>query len=909
MSREPRPAAAEEMPEPLRRDVRLLGRLLGRVLEENGGAGLLADVERLRHATIRLREDPTDEARQRVLDVVDSFDLDRAESVARAFTVYFHLANLAEERHRVRTLQERGRSAGPIKETIDAAVSEIRERDGEAVLEDLLSRLRVSPVMTAHPTEARRRSVVDALDRIAELVRRLDDPTPTAVEEADVHRRLLEEITNLWRTQQIRPKRPSPLDEVRGTLAVFDSTLFVLVPELYRELDRALGPEDVGARPARNLGWLRWGSWVGGDRDGNPAVTADVTRAAAEIQASHILHGLERAARRIARSLTATSDETPPTPELLASIGRDVQALPQAAGASDRIPDQVHRHKLELAAERVAATREGVAGGYAGPDEFLADLRLVQSSLARSGAARLAFGELQHLIWQTETFGFHLASLEVRQHSSVHARVVEEFLPQASSDASLLDRLSAQGWPDEAVRRAADGLASDEAAEALGTLRAMSEVQRRHGPESCRRYVVSFTRTAADVVAVRALGALAVPNGPLALDVVPLLEEARDLRGATRLLDELLGLPWFGAWVEATGRRLEVMLGYSDSTKEMGFLAANLALYRAQSELARWARSRGIDLTLFHGRGGALGRGGGPANRAILSQAAGSVGGRFKVTEQGEVVFARYSNREIARRHLEQVAHAVLVASAPSHEKEVAAGQERWQEDARRMGEASEAAYRDLLAQPGFTDFYARVTPLEELERMELGSRPARRSGQRELPALRAIPWVFAWSQSRINLPGWYGLGAGLAAVAGQPESPDPEGLQRLRAMRTDWPFFRTILENAEMSLVKADLPIAELYLGLGDRPDLSKRIVDEYHRTVRLVLAVRERDRLLADHAVLRRAVELRNPYVDALSFLQVRLLERLRRGGLEPDLEARLGRMVLLTVNGVAAGLQNTG
>ena len=908
----PQPAklrpAAEEMPEPLRRDVGLLGRLLGRVLEESGGPELLADVERLRRATIAQREEPTGERRQNVLEVVDSFDLDRAESVARAFTVYFHLVNLAEERHRVRTLQERGRSPGPIKETIEAAVSEIRERDGQAVLEELLGRLIVCPVITAHPTEARRRSVVDSLGRIAELVSRLDDPRLTLIDEAHVQRRLMEEITILWRTQQLRPKRTSPLDEVRGTLAVFDSTLFVLVPELYRELDRALGTDDAGTRPPRFRPWIRWGTWVGGDRDGNPAITADVTRAAMEVQADHVHRGLERAARRIARSLTATA-ETPPTPELMASIGHDTAVLPDAALLLDRIPDQVHRHKLELAAERLGSTREGREGRYADAEEFLADLRLLQDSLARAGAVRLAYGELQDLIWQAETFGLHLASLEVRQHSSVHARVLEEFLPGSSGNARLLDRLSAEGWPEKASRMAAEGACSAEAAEALNTLRAMSDLQRRYGPEACRRYVVSFTRRATDIVAVRALGALAAPDGPLVLDVVPLLEEARALEGATRLLDELLSLPWFAAWIDANGRRVEVMLGYSDSTKEMGFLAANLALYRAQAALAQWARGHDIVLTLFHGRGGALGRGGGPANRAILSQAAGSVSCRFKVTEQGEVVFARYANREIARRHLEQVTHAILVASTPSHEAEVAAGQERWGDVAKRMADASEDAYHDLLEQPGFAEFYASVTLIEELERMHIGSRPSRRGEKRELSSLRAIPWVFAWSQSRINLPGWYGLGAGLAAVAGEPDAPKPDGLDRLRAMYADWALFRTILENAEMSLVKADLPIAELYLGLGGRPDLAKRITREYRRTVRLVLAVRERDRLLADRFVLRRAVELRNPYVDALSFLQVRLLERLRRGDLDPDLEARLERMVLLTVNGVAAGLQNTG
>ncbi len=477
--------AAEEMPEPLRRDVGLLGRLLGRVLEESGGADLLADVERLRRATIAQRKEPTEERRQGVLRVVDSFDLDRAESVARAFTVYFHLVNLAEERHRVRTLQDRGRSPGPVKESIEAAVSEIREREGQAVLEDLLGRLSVSPVMTAHPTEARRRSVVDALERIAELVSRLDDPRLTLTEEAGVHRRLMEEITILWRTQQLRPKRPSPLDEVRGTLAVFDSTLFFLVPELYRELDRALGPDDVGARPPRFRPWIRWGSWVGGDRDGNPAITADVTRAAMEVQADHVLRGLERATRRIARSLTATA-ETPTTPELLASIERDAALLPDATGIPNRIPDQVHRHKLELAAERLVSTREGREGRYADADEFLGDLRLLQDSLSRAGAVRVAYGELQHLIWQVETFGFHLASLEVRQHSSVHARVLEEFMPGSSRDARLLDLLSAEGWPEKAIRMAAEGRCSDEAAETLNTLRAMSDLQRRCRPRTRR---------------------------------------------------------------------------------------------------------------------------------------------------------------------------------------------------------------------------------------------------------------------------------------------------------------------------------------------------------------------------------------------------------------------------------------
>jgi phosphoenolpyruvate carboxylase len=893
--------AEEGIPPALRRDVSLLGHTLGKVLEEAGGPELLADVERLRRATINLRDDPTHDRRRVAIDIVAGFDLDRAEAVARAFTIYFQLVNLAEEHHRVRALRERGKEAGPVKDSLALAVGELRDGGGENALHDLLGRLEIHPVVTAHPTEARRRSVVEALQRIGGQVERLDDPRLSRAEERDVRRRLLEEVDLLWRTGLLRERRPSPMDEVRAAMAVFDDTIFRVAPLIYRELDEALGPDDVGTRPPAFSPFLRWGSWVGSDRDGNPMVTAEVTRAAMAVQSDHVLRGLEAETRRLGRALSATAPQTPASEELLASLAVDEELLPDhGAALRSRNPAEPFRRKLSLVAERLAATRTRQRRAYPSSAVYVDDLRLVQRALADGGAVRQAWGELQDLVWRAETFGFHLAELEVRQHAAVHSRAIVELAPGQARDARALARFAMHGWPDEAL----DPSHSEETGAVLDTLRVIGELQRTYGLGACHRYVVSFCRSPVDVIAVRALARAAVPDGSLDLDVVPLFESRDDLLRAPQVLDALIELPGMNEWLNQNGRRAEVMLGYSDSAKDVGFLAANLALYEAQSALVNWARMRGIDLTLFHGRGGALGRGGGPANRAILGQAPGSVAGRFKVTEQGEVIFARYGNLHIARRHLQQVASAVLIASDPRREGAAGAVHNRFADLARVMADASAAAYQELVHRPGFVDFFVRVTPLEELAELQMGSRPARRDAGRDLDSLRAIPWVFAWSQNRCNLPGWYGLGTGLAAAA---EGKD--ALEKLRAMHREWPFFSSIMENAELSLVKADMEIAKLYLTHGDRPDIAAAIEDEYRRSVDMVLAVTEHEFLLAARPVLRRAVELRTPYVDALSFLQARFLSELRSGVSDAEVAARIGRLVLVTVNGVAAGLQNTG
>jgi phosphoenolpyruvate carboxylase len=888
-----------ELPELMRRDVRLLGDILGEVISDSdpkAGPDLLADVERLRHAVIDARHQTAGDPGDAIAALVASWDLDRAEQVARAFAVYFHLANLAEEHQRIRMLRERDAGHEPVRESLEAAVAELDRDAGRAHLLGLLDELRVHLVLTAHPTEARRRAVVAVLRRISELLSITDDQRAGAAEHAEARRALRENVDLLWRTSQLRVKAMDPIDEVRTVMTAFDETLFRVVPAVYRELDRALGDAQAAPVPA----YLRFGSWVGADRDGNPFVTAQVTRETATIQADHILRALEIATTRAGRALTVHEATTPPSAGLRRALAGAAAAYPELlAEIAARSPQEPYRTYLLYAAARINATRLRHADlAYPGPADFLADLRVVQESLAAAGAAQQAAGELQNLIWQAETFGFHLAGLEVRQHSEVHARVLRELRAAGPPglDGTGLDETGAGRSP--------------ETQEVLATFRAIGWVQDRFGADACRRYVVSFTRSAGDIAAVHELARYAAAGGRVpVLDVVPLFESAVDLANAPDVLTGMIALPEVAARLEATGGHLEAMLGYSDSAKELGPASATLRLYDTQARLAEWAAAHGIRLTLFHGRGGALGRGGGPAGRAVLAQAPGSVNGSFKVTEQGEVIFARYGQQAIAKRHLEQVSSAVLLASSQRRAERTAAAAASYRNIAERIDKAACAAFRGLVESDGFAEWFARISPLGEIGGLRIGSRPAKRGLSQgspkamDLDDLRAIPWVFAWSQTRVNLPGWFGLGSGLAAIEA-----DPDGTAALRRAYREWPLFGVLLDNAEMSLAKTDRPIAARYLALGGRDDLTELVLAEYDLAKRLVLAVTGHGRLLADRPVLSRAVALRDPYVDALSYLQLRALTALR-GPAEPDDRERLERLLLLTVNGVAAGLQNTG
>jgi len=890
-------AWSDQDPEVARQhEVDLLSHILGQVLREDGLDDVAGQLD-------LLRADPA--AAGAIADVVD---LAEAEHIARALTVHLHLVNLADERHRARLLQHPLHSGdADAGDALWPAVSAA----GDQVL-SRLDQLRINPVLTAHPTEARRRAVATALRRIAEQLTRHGDPQVGDDERFVARRRLLEEVDLLYRTSVLRATRPGPLDEVETIMTVFDQTLFRAVPRLYRATEATLIGDASGSVPTPVPAFVRFGSWVGGDRDGNPYVTAEVTRQAVATHAEHALRWLRAAVLRVGRTMTLDAGDTPASRELMESLAADSVAGPVAFDeVSVRSPHEPHRQKMLIIAERVRATRDGeLEASYRSPDALLDDLRLVQRSLHQAGARRAAHGELQHLIWSVETFGFHLAELEIRQHSRVHRAALIDLVGQLPGvidpaahvdDPHFLDDLAVDGWPAFVQPR------EDMTKEVLDTFRVMAWLQQRWGSRCCGPFVVSFTQAPAHLVAVRALARLAVGDSPIRLDVVPLLETGADLKTAVPTLDAWLTLRSTQQWLATRDRSVEVMLGYSDSAKDVGPASASLNLARTQGDLVTWAARHDLRLTLFHGRGGSLGRGGGPLHRAIAAQPPGSVAGRLKVTEQGEVVFARYADTTLAQRHLERLTTAVLLVDTPANTARNTAAAKRFAGLGEVVAGASQAAYRALVETPGFADVLAAASPLEEIGELRLGSRPVRRSGAsggRDLADLRAIPWVFAWAQARANIPGWFGLGSGLAAVADHDE---------LRAAYKEWPLFAALIDVAEMSLAKTNRDLAQGFLSLAGRPDITERILAELDLTMQAVLGVLDQSTLLQRKRVLRSAVEMRAPYVDALSRLQLRALTELHTsrdapgavpGGAEP-----WRRLLLLTVNGAAAGLQNTG
>jgi phosphoenolpyruvate carboxylase len=881
----PRGRASHEIPEPLRNDVRVLGEFLGRVLAEAGGADLLADVERLRELAIRAHSDPASDALEKADALVAGFTLERAEQVARAFTCYFHLANTAEEYHRIRVLRDREASLEPHilapDDSLPAAVVKLTEELGENEARRRLQNLEFRPVLTAHPTEARRRAVSRSIRRIAELVAERDARNIGGMSLVENERRLLSEIETLWRTAPLRQAKPTVLDEVRTVLAVFESTLADVLPAVYRRLDDWILGDAAGTQEPVVRPFARLGSWIGGDRDGNPNVTAEVTRAAALLLSEQVLTALEASARRAAEGLTLDADGTPPSAELgtLWQRQRSLSEEITARVAADA-PNEPHRRVILVVAERIAATRRRDADlAYAGPEALESDLLVVQRSLDAAGARRSAYGDLQRLLWQVSSFGFHLAELEVRQHSQVH-------------EAALADL----------AKNGVDGPLEPRTIEVLDTFRALGHVQRRFGQRAARRYIVSFTQSPEHLAAVYELAdyAFAGSDDQPVIDAIPLFETFADLDASVDILEKSLELEPVQRRLAANGRKVEIMLGYSDSSKDVGPVSATLALDAAQARITDWAHRHDIELTLFHGRGGALGRGGGPANRAVLAQPPGSVDGRFKLTEQGEVIFARYGDPVIAARHIEQVVAATLLAGTPSVEARNSASTARFTALAERLDEASRARFHGLVRAEGFPQWFAEVTPLEEVGLLPIGSRPARRGlSVSSLDDLRAIPWVFSWSQARINLAGWYGLGTALESI---------DDLAELRDAYAQWPLFATMIDNVEMSLAKTDERIAARYLALGDREDLANQVLEEMALTRRWVLAITDSDAVLSRKRILGRAVQLRSPYVDALSLLQLRALRGLRTGE-APEQADDLRRLLLLTVNGVAAGVQNTG
>jgi phosphoenolpyruvate carboxylase len=936
----------------------LLGALLGQVIAEQAGPELFTLVERIRRRTIALRRGAPgadvepDVERRRLAAEVAGLDLAQATAVTRAFMLYFQLVNLAEERQRIRALRTRARRARgrPIHDSVGDAVERLVPELGPAGIREIIERTVVHPVLTAHPTEARRRTILFALRRVRRLMDALDGPLTTPDEDADLRRRLREEITILWHVGGVRSIAPTPLDEVRSALAIFDDTLFTVVPGFQRALDRAIdraaGPQpgEVGARDveapvyATDTGLtgtrpplappvLRFGSWIGADRDGHPGVTADITLQAARLQADHLLRGYEAVVTRLMHTISARVDADRLDRALGSALARDAEELPDTMRQlRRRFPSEPYRQRLGAIAERLRRTRATLtgaaaprSGGYVDVRTLDAELVALQAALIADGLGRVAYGAVTDLRWQLATFGFHLASLEVRQHADVHRAAISALAQHADPETEVTGGVTLT--------------------EVLATFRTVARIQDRFGVEACRRYVISFTTRAEDVANVLELaraaadpdlferpapGLAEMPPAVPVLDIVPLLESSEALSGATALLDALLGDGTYRAHLRARGDIQEVMLGYSDSSKESGFLAANWQLYEAQEALVAAARRHGVTLTLFHGRGGAIGRGGGPANRAILAQAPGTVDGRLKFTEQGEVIAAHFADGTIGERHLEQVTAAALLASSPSLARKTTEAAAAGHATMAELTAISRTAYRALVERPAFADFFRLATPINMIADLGLGSRPAARPRSARASAgsgtdhvatddlvrsLRAIPWVFAWSQARANLPGWYGLGTALEAVTARGGR---EIVEHLAMLYQRWPFFTSVLDNAELSLAKADMGIFHRYAALADGTEAAAirgMIEAEHARTIRLLLMITGRERLLDGHATLARAIELRNPYVDALSAIQVELLGRLRDPDLAASQATAIRGVIGLTINGIAAGLQNTG
>jgi phosphoenolpyruvate carboxylase len=846
-------------------------------------------------------------------------DLDEAESLVLTLTRWFQLINLVEDNERVRRVRAREDREGPRprRGSLRDAVRILAARGATAgEVARMLRQAEVRLVLTAHPTEARRRTTIEKLARVFAVLRDLDE-RPGLTEDV-ARRRLAPTIQELWASDELRAVHPTVLDEVRASLVWFVTTLAAEVPEVYRDLEAALAeayPGDFVPVPAL----LSFGSWIGGDRDGNPNVTPEVTVEALDVMRDQCLRFLEERVEMLAGRVSLSERLTGPAPGLDRVLAEGEARFPELAARLRRLnAEEPYRRAFSLIAARVRATRSGDPQGYDDPAGLLTDLRDAERSLVEGGGELTAAGDLHDVLRQVEVFGFHFARLDVREHAVRHRAALAEILAELAVVPDYADRPDAERCgllarlvadPRPLIPEDLSGF-SDATRDVVRTFRTVRDLLRAGHREAIQAYVISGTEGPADLLEVLLLmkeAGLARAGGhDAALRIVPLFEAAATLEAAPQTLDALLERPEYRAALRAVGDEQEVMVGYSDSNKDAGYVASGWATYRAQLRTAAVLRRHDASWVFFHGRGGSLGRGGGPTNVAILALPPGTVGGRLKMTEQGEVLAAKYAVAEIAHRELELTTSAALVATGDGEAaRRTPPRAERHRGVMQAMADRSERAYRALVhGDPDFVRFFSAVTPVDEISRLRLGSRPAKRRKDGGIESLRAIPWVFSWTQTRIVLPAWYGLGTALEAARGD------VGLDVLQEMERDWPFFSSLLANAEMACAKADLRIARHYVELWDDEEPRERIWGiirtEFERTVHELLLVCGEERLLQRSPVLRDSIDRRNPYVDPLSFLQVELLRRVRRAR---DDDEQLGRVTLTTLNGIAGGLRSTG
>ncbi|MGO4889767.1 phosphoenolpyruvate carboxylase [Anaerobacillus sp. MEB173] len=907
----------------LRNDVRKLGSMLGEILVHQGGISLLNKVETIRKKTIDLRKGFDEKTYEELKEEIHSLEPPMRQQVIRAFAIYFHLANIAEQNHRIRRRREYQLQGDEVIQpfSLEKAVTALKENDiSEDVIQRVLEDLSLELVITAHPTEATKRSILETQKRILLILKEFDRAVLTKREKEKLDESLFNEITSLWQSNELRDRKPSVLDEVKNGLYYFDQTLFDVLPDIHQELEYQLEEHYP------NVKWdvpdfLRFGSWIGGDRDGNPFVTPEVTWKTLEKHRKLVIKKYDEAIVDLMRRFSQSTARVSVSEELLTSVEKD-ENLYLDRGEEWPVQSEVYRRKFAVMIKRLRQVGKSEIG-YQSSEELHKDLLLIKNSADQHQPSHHRLKTLHKVIRQVQLFGFHLATLDIRNHSGEHESAMAEILKAVniSNDYASLSEEEKVTVLENALKDPRPLLLfeqgySKETQSVINVFKLIKKAHEVFGKRSIEVYLVSMTQSASDLLEVLVLAKEAgiyrkhadgsVESG---LTVAPLLETIDDLVAGPEIMKKLFTMDVYRAHLEQRGNHQEIMLGYSDGSKDGGTLTANWKLYKAQQEIHDMAKEYNIRLKFFHGRGGSLGRGGGPLNRSILSQPAETLGDGVKITEQGEVLSSRYLLGDIAYRSLEQAASTLLKASAhvsktseENHYREKA-----WEEAMEDISAQALKKYQSLVFEDkDFLTYFNQVTPLEELAALNIGSRPMKRKNSNQFENLRAIPWVFAWTQCRQLIPAWYAAGSGLKAFA----SKSDKNIKLLQSMYQEWPFFRSTINNLQMALMKADLTTAKEYAKLVEDQAIGERIyqniVDEYNKTKEILLAISDNKELLDHTPNIKESVHLRNPYIDPLNFLQVELIKKMRES--EENKEDLLIE-VLLTINGIAAGLRNTG
>ncbi|SEC17342.1 phosphoenolpyruvate carboxylase [Paenibacillus sp. GP183] len=912
----------------LRRDVRFLGQILGEVLVHQGGQDLLDVVEKIREMSKSLRAHYVPEIYEEFKHTIRSLDPEIRHQVIRAFAIYFQLVNIAEQNHRIRRKRDYERTSGESIQpgSIESVVQELKHQNlPKDEVQEILQTISLELVMTAHPTEAMRRAVLDINLRISSDVMQLDDPSLTYREREQLHEKLLGEVLNLWQTDELRDRKPTVIDEVRNGLYFFDETLFNVLPDVYLELERCLSkyyPQEEWHVPS----FLKFGSWIGGDRDGNPSVTSKVTWETLGLHRQLALQKYEEQLKETVKQMSFSKNIVNVSDELLESIQKDRDALgnTQDVWRNEKEP---YRIKVTYMIEKIHNTGNPAISDsqkYNNPDEFIQDLRIMDKSLRGHYANYVADEYIKKLIRQAELFGFHLAALDIRQHSKEHEMAMTEILAKMgiASDYNKLsedDKVALlSSLLDEPRPITSPYLQySENTQECLDVYKTVQRAQVEFGRNCISSYLISMTAGASDLLEVLVFAKEAglyrkEADGTVTSTIqsVPLFETIDDLHAAPEIMTTLLDIPAYRATLDPAAPLHEIMLGYSDSNKDGGVITANWELRMALQNITKAAQKFGVKLKFFHGRGGALGRGGMPLNRSILAQPAETIGGGIKITEQGEVLSSRYSLQGIAYRSLEQATFALVKAATLAHDPQIDESDVKWESIMKGISQHAQTKYQDLIFRDeDFLTFFKESTPLPEVGELNIGSRPSKRKNSDRFEDLRAIPWVFAWTQSRYLLPAWYAAGSGLQSFYQN----KPENLEILKQMYEEWSFFRSMIDNVQMALAKSDMLIAKEYGSLVKEPQLAERIYtlikEEYDLSSSLILQITGQKEILDNVPVIQESIRLRNPYVDPLSYMQVELIKELREQRDRDEDDAILLREVLLTINGIAAGLRNTG